>query len=65
MAVQRYDIRNAAGVFEERYWRPVNSPVLDENGDLVFILNRVLDVTAKIPRRAPWRQPKADSVVAA
>jgi hypothetical protein len=39
--------------------------VLDENGDLVFILNRVLDVTAKIPRRAPWRQPKADSVVAA
>ena len=65
MAVQRYDIRNAAGVFEQRYWRPVNSPVLDENGDLVFILNRVLDVTAKFPRRALWRQPKADSVVAA
>jgi PAS domain-containing protein len=65
MAVQRYDIRNTAGVFEERYWRPVNSPVLDENGDLVFILNRVLDVTAKIPRRAPWRQPKMASVVTA
>jgi hypothetical protein len=64
MAVQRYDIRNAAGVFE-RYWRPVNSPVLDENGDLIFILNRVLDVTAKIPRRAQWRQSKADAAVAA
>lgn len=65
MAVQRYDIRNAAGVFEERYWQPVNSPVLDESGDLVFILNRAHDVTAKFRRKAPWRRSKADSVAAA
>ena len=56
MAVQRYDIRNQAGVFVERYWRPVNSPVLDENGELIFILNEVLDVTGKILRKAHGRQ---------
>ena len=63
MAVQRYDIRNQAGVFVERYWRPVNSPVLDENGELIFILNEVLDVTAKIQRQAPWRQPQPSAAV--
>ena len=41
MAVQRYDVRGPTGKFVERYWQPLNSPVLNENGDLVFILNRV------------------------
>lgn len=29
MAVQKYDIRREDGTFEERYWTPTNSPVLD------------------------------------
>ena len=29
MAVQKYDIRKPQGGFEERFWSPVNSPVLD------------------------------------
>jgi len=48
MAVQKYDIRNptsAGGEFEERYWSPVNSPVLDSNNDLLYIIHRVEDVT--------------------
>ena len=56
MAVQRYDVRTPDGTFVERYWQPLNSPVLNENGDLVFILNRAIDVTAKFPRGAPWRR---------
>jgi PAS domain-containing protein len=51
MAVQRYDVRGPTGVFEERYWQPLNSPVLNENGDLAFILNRAIDVTARFPRK--------------
>jgi PAS domain-containing protein len=47
MAVQRYDVRNQNGMFVEKYWRPVNSPVLDADDGLMFILNRVLDVTAR------------------
>jgi PAS domain-containing protein len=53
MAVQRYDVRGPAGLFEQRYWQPVNSPVLNENGGLVFILNRAIEVTAR------FRAPKA------
>jgi PAS domain-containing protein len=61
MAVQRYDVRTPEGTFVERYWQPLNSPVLNENGDLAFILNRAIDVTAKFPRRAPWRRSGENS----
>ena len=59
MAVQRYDVRNLEGAFVERYWRPVNSPVLDDKGDVAFILNQVVDVTSHFPREAPWRRTEA------
>jgi PAS domain-containing protein len=29
MAVQKYDIRRPDGVFEERYWSPLNTPVFN------------------------------------
>ena len=48
LAVQKYDIRrpeSEGGGFEERYWSPVNSPVLDKNGNVAYILHRVEDVT--------------------
>lgn len=48
MAVQKYDIRRAeseGGGFEERYWSPVNSPVLGANGEVTYIIHRVEDVT--------------------
>ena len=48
MAVQRYDIRRPAsegGAFEVRYWSPINSPVLDDDGKVRFIIHRVEDVT--------------------
>lgn len=46
--MQKYDIRRPAseqGDFEERYWSPVNYPVLDESGELIYIIHRVEDVT--------------------
>ena len=48
MAVQKYDIRrpeSQGSEFEERYWSPVNSPVFDANGEFVYIIHRVEDVT--------------------
>lgn len=48
MAVQKYDIRrpeSEGGGFEERYWSPVNSPVLGSHGELLYIIHRVEDVT--------------------
>jgi len=43
MAVQRYPIRRPpaqGGGFEERYWSPVNSPMLGPEGELVYIIHR-------------------------
>jgi len=51
MSVQKYDIRkpeSEGGGFEERYWSPRNSPVLGPNGQLVYIIHRVEDVTSFI-----------------
>jgi signal transduction histidine kinase len=47
MAVQKYDIRSAGsdGGFIERWWSPVNSPVLGPDGQLRYIIHRVEDVT--------------------
>jgi signal transduction histidine kinase len=48
MAVQKYDIRrpeSEGGGFEERYWSPVNSPVLGADGNVAYIIHRVEDVT--------------------
>lgn len=48
MAVQKYDIRRPAsegGGFEERFWSPVNTPVLDHRGEVTHIIHRVEDVT--------------------
>ncbi len=48
MAVQKYDIqrpRSEGGGFEERYWSPVNSPVMESDGTISYIIHRVEDVT--------------------
>lgn len=53
MAVQRYDIRNRAGEFVERHWQPINSPIHDKVGNLVFLLHHVEDVTDQVERSRP------------
>ncbi len=48
MAVQKYDIplpESEGGGFEERYWSPLNSPVVDQSKELIYIIHRVEDVT--------------------
>lgn len=50
MAVQKYDVRREDGVFEERFWSPLNKPVLNEAGELACIIHRVEDVTDFVRR---------------
>ena len=45
MAIQKYDVRRPDGVFEERYWSPVNSPVIGADGEVEYLVHRVEDVT--------------------
>lgn len=52
MALQRYDIPvGGEGRFEERYWSPVNVPVLAEDGAITHIIHRVQDVTEFVRTR--------------
>ncbi|QOY94833.1 PAS domain S-box protein [Massilia sp. UMI-21] len=53
MAVQRYPIRRPGGGFELRYWSPINSPVLDSDGRVMFIIHRVEDVTDYVLEHKP------------
>ncbi|MER6683689.1 PP2C family protein-serine/threonine phosphatase [Streptomyces olivaceoviridis] len=48
MGLQKYDIpvMDRPGVFEERWWSPVNTPVLGPDGQVAYIIHRVEDVTA-------------------
>ena len=45
MAVQKYDVRTPSGEFEQRYWSPLNAPVLGGDGKVAYIIHRVEDVT--------------------
>lgn len=53
MAIVRYDIRDPDGKFEERYWSPINSPVLGADHEVRFIIHRVEDVTAFMRQKPP------------
>lgn len=41
----RYDIPNPNGGVDERFWSATHSPLLDDRGDVAFILQHTVDVT--------------------
>jgi len=51
MAVTQYDIPrpdSEGGGFEVRYWSPLNVPVLDDRGEVIYIIHQTEDVTEQI-----------------
>ncbi|MEV6104468.1 SpoIIE family protein phosphatase [Streptomyces sp. NPDC051940] len=53
MALQRYDVRSLErpDQWEERYWSPINAPVMDADGRVVLLVHRVEEVTELIRAR--------------
>lgn len=53
MGVQRYDILlpNSINEFEKKYWLPLNSPVLDADGEIEYIIHKVSDITDQVKAR--------------
>ncbi|WP_307821620.1 PP2C family protein-serine/threonine phosphatase [Streptomyces coffeae] len=57
MGMVKYDIPVAGeGGFEERYWSPINTPVLDREGRVALIIHRVEDVTEFVRGREQGAQ---------
>jgi PAS domain S-box-containing protein len=52
MAIQKYDVRGPDGVFEERYWSPINSPVFGAERQIKYIVHRVEEVTEFVRQKA-------------
>ncbi|WP_242929051.1 PAS domain S-box protein [Pontibacter vulgaris] len=48
MPIVRYDVPDASGGFEERYWHANSSPIADKDGKLSYILHTTHDITDKI-----------------
>lgn len=48
MAVQRYDVRDEQNRFQRRYWKPVNTPITNGKGHLIYLLHQVEDITAQV-----------------
>ncbi|MFF2044532.1 PP2C family protein-serine/threonine phosphatase [Kitasatospora sp. NPDC058170] len=53
MALQRYDVESLErpGTWTERYWSPVNAPVLGPDGRVALLVHRVEEVTELIKAR--------------
>lgn len=54
MVIQKYDIPvpgSTSGEFEERYWSPINTPVLNERNEVLYIIHHVENVTETIKAR--------------
>ncbi|MFE0459184.1 PP2C family protein-serine/threonine phosphatase [Kitasatospora sp. NPDC058965] len=61
MALQRYDVESTErpGEWEERYWSPVNVPVLGADGRVALIVHRVEEITELIKARGGPRGSRA------
>jgi serine phosphatase RsbU (regulator of sigma subunit) len=64
MALQKYDIpiTGDPGTFEERWWSPINTPILAPDGDVQWIIHRVEDVTAFVQARVAGNRPPAQQL---
>ncbi|MFJ9942930.1 PP2C family protein-serine/threonine phosphatase [Streptomyces erythrochromogenes] len=65
MALQRYDVEDPErpGVWQERYWSPVNVPVLASDGSVALLVHRVEEVTELIRARGARRGPGSTHVL--
>ena len=46
--VQRYQVPNNKGEFIERWWSTVNNPVLNDDGDVIYIIQSSVEITEQI-----------------
>ncbi len=45
MNIQKYNVRSPNGEFTEKFWTPLNTPIFNENDDILYILHEVDEVS--------------------
>ncbi|MEY9626411.1 hypothetical protein [Sinorhizobium fredii] len=62
MSIQRCGGRNPQGAFVTKFWKPVNRPIFDDEGRLVYVLlHHVEDVTTSLRfSEMPNRRSRSD-----
>ncbi len=61
MAMQRFDLLNPqTSQFEEKYWNPINIPVLDKEENVKYIIHAVEDVTDKVLLQEKGKQTEQE-----
>lgn len=55
----KYDVPRSDGGFEERWWSPVNSPVINEQGEVEALIHNANDVTDERRAEAALRASEA------
>ena len=48
MALQRYDLRDAEGIWRERYWSPLNVPIFGSDSRVTAIVHHVEEATSRV-----------------
>ena len=52
MAIARHDVRGPDGVFVERYWSPINSPMFGADREIKYIIHRVEEITEYVRQKS-------------
>lgn len=60
LPIQRYDLPDSQGTFSEKYWRASNRPVLNEAGEVVYIIHTAEEITTQI--KAAQREVRMEGV---
>ncbi|HSI70912.1 MAG TPA: PAS domain S-box protein, partial [Gillisia sp.] len=55
MAILQYDVRDRNGAFIEKHWSPTNTPVLNAEGEVEYIIHRAFDLTDVIQEKKKLR----------
>jgi PAS domain S-box-containing protein len=50
MSITHYDVPGTSGDFMEKFWNPVNLPILNARGELLYILHSAEDTTEKLKK---------------
>ncbi|PRY11341.1 PAS domain S-box-containing protein [Pontibacter ummariensis] len=60
LPLQHYDVPRQEGGFAVKYWNALNTPVLNETGEVIHIIHKVTDVTALAQSRAKVKDLEAE-----